>query len=154
MAEDVRTALDRQVSALLATREQRYTSQRRQIVRGLLGLGRPATIGELLDAARGLPISTAYRNLAVLGDANVVRRVSGPDGSARFELSEELSGDHHHHVVCETCGLVLDAAASPALESALAETARLIAEANGFAVTDHRLELVGRCTRCRAAAAC
>lgn len=145
-------ALDGEVRLLLATREQRYTGQRRQIVHALARLGRPATILELLGTAHGLPQSTAYRNLTVLADANVVRRVNGPDGFARFELSEVLSGDHHHHAVCENCGLVIDAEASPRLESALAETARLIAEANGFDVTEHRLELVGRCRRCRAAA--
>ncbi len=150
--ERAAAALDGEVRLLLATREQPYTGQRREIVHALAGLGRPATIAELLAATRDLPQSTAYRNLAVLADADVVRRVSGPDGFARFELSEALSGDHHHHVVCESCGLVIDAATSPRLEAALAETARLIAEANGFEVTEHRLELVGRCRRCRAAA--
>lgn len=152
MAVDARTTLDSAVSSLLAAREQRYTGQRRQIVRALAALARPATIGELISATSGLPVSTAYRNLTVLCDADVVRRVSGPDGFARFELSETLSGDHHHHVVCEACGLVMDVAPSPRLEAALAETARLIAEENGFDVAEHRLELVGRCRRCRAAA--
>lgn len=143
-----------QVALLLSTRDQRYTAQRRQIVRALAKLGRPATIGELVEAATGVPLSTAYRNLSILGEANVVRRVGGADGFTRFELSEQLSGQHHHHhVVCESCGLVIDAAASPALEAALAETARAIAKANGFDVTEHRLELVGRCTSCRDAAA-
>ncbi len=132
---------------------QRYTAQRRAIVEVLAALGRPATIAELIEASANLPVSTAYRNLSVLSDANVVRRVKGSDDFARFELSEQLSGHHHHHAVCESCGLVIDAAASPRLEAALAETARAIAEANGFDVTDHRLELVGRCTRCRARSA-
>ncbi len=142
-----------QVALLLSTRDQRYTAQRRQIVRALAKLGRPATIGELVEAATGVPLSTAYRNLSILGDADVVRRVGGADGFTRFELSEQLSGQHHHHVVCECCGLVIDAATSPTLEAALVETARAIAKANGFDVTEHRLELVGRCTSCRNTAA-
>ena len=147
------TELHHQVALLLAGQQQRYTSQRRVIVAALATLDRPATITDLLEAAHGLPPSTAYRNLAVLADADVVRRVNGGDDFARFELSEKLSGHHHHHVVCESCGLVMDAAASSRLEAALAETARAIAEANGFDVTGHRLELVGRCTACRKAAA-
>lgn len=143
------TALHGEVALLLAGRDQRYTAQRRQIVRALAALGRPATISDLTQATPGLPISTAYRNLTVLAEANVVRRVGGPDGFARFELSEQLSGQHHHHVVCEACGLVSDAAASSRLEAALAETARAIAEENGFDVTEHRLELLGRCKNCR-----
>jgi Fur family ferric uptake transcriptional regulator len=138
-----------QVAALLAAQDQRYTAQRRAIVVALTGLGRPATIGELVEATPGLPVSTAYRNVTVLSEANVLRRVNGSDELSRFELSEELSG-HHHHAVCENCGLVVDAAASARLEGVLGETARAIAEAIGFDVTDHRLELVGRCSSCRA----
>ena len=140
--------LHHQVTLLLAAHEQRYTVQRRAIIGALAELGRPATIGELLEVTTALPLSTAYRNLTVLLDANAVRRVSGADELGRFELSEALSG-HHHHVVCESCGLVSDAAATPRLEAALAETARAIAEANDFDVTGHRLELVGLCATCR-----
>ncbi len=105
------------------------------------------TIGELVEATPGLPVSTAYRNVTVLSEARVLRRVNGSDELSRFELSEELS-IHHHHAVCERCGLVVDAAASAKLEGALGETARAIAEAIGFDVTDHRLELVGLCSSC------
>jgi Fe2+ or Zn2+ uptake regulation protein len=137
------------IAAILASAQQRYTPQRRALVETLVRLERPATIAEICASAPQLPLSTAYRNLTTLADAQIVRRVSGSDDFGRFELAEQLSG-HHHHVVCESCGLVMDAAASPALEAALSETAKAIAAANGFDVTEHRLELVGRCTRCRA----
>ena len=138
-----------QVAELLAAQEQRYTPQRRAIVQAITGLGRPATISELVEMTPGLPVSTAYRNVTVLSEANVLRRVNGGDELARFELSEELSGHHHHHALCGRCGLVVDAAASPRLEAVLAETARAIAEEIGFAVGEHNLELVGRCSACR-----
>jgi Fur family transcriptional regulator, ferric uptake regulator len=142
-------AVHRRIELLLASREQRYTSSRRAIVDALAGLGRPAVISELLGLIPGLAASTAYRNLTILGDAGVLRRVSGTDEFGRFELSEEISGRHHHHVVCADCGLVLDAVASVRLEVALAEAAKAVAEANGFDITDHRLELVGRCGACQ-----
>lgn len=141
-------AVHGQAEAMLAGKEQRYTAKRRAIVSALAGIGRPATITELVDATPGLPVSTAYRSVMVLAEANVLRRVNGSDELSRYELSEVLSG-HHHHAVCERCGLVVDAAASPRLEGALGETARAIAEAIGFDVTEHRLELVGLCSRCR-----
>ncbi|MGA8296214.1 MAG: Fur family transcriptional regulator [Acidimicrobiales bacterium] len=140
----------RDVAYRLARSEQRYTRQRRMMVDALSSIDRPATITELLDAAPDLPVSTAYRNLAVLADAGVVRRVNGSDDFGRFELAEEVSGHHHHHAVCSRCGLVIDATSSPRLEAALADTARAIAQENGFDVADHRLELVGLCSRCSA----
>ncbi len=107
------------------------------------------TIADVLVAAPGVPQSSAYRNLAVLADAGVVRRVHGADENGRFELAEDLSGHHHHHLVCTTCGAVEDVAASSRLEQALAEAERAAAEAVGFEVVDHRIDLVGRCATCR-----
>ena len=92
----------------------------RAIVSALAATGHPATIAELLTAAPGLAASTAYRNTAVLGEAGVVIRTGGKAEFARFELSEELSGQHHHHIVCTDCGLVLDTSSSPGLKAALA----------------------------------
>jgi Fe2+ or Zn2+ uptake regulation protein len=112
-------------------------------------MGHPATIAELLAASPGLAASTAYRNMTVLGAAGIVIRLGGTDEFARFELSEELSGQHHHHVVCTDCGLVLDTGSSPGLEAALTESIRDITQAGGFEITGHRLELVGRCGSCQ-----
>jgi Fur family ferric uptake transcriptional regulator len=142
-------ALHRRVGSLLDARGQRYTTGRRGLIEALAALGRPATIGELIVAAPGLATSTAYRNLTVLSEAGAVARVSGGDEFGRFELSEQLSGEHHHHVVCAGCGIVLDTRVSARLEAALDEAARAVAEANDFAVAGHRLELVGRCGDCR-----
>jgi Fe2+ or Zn2+ uptake regulation protein len=141
--------LHRQIAMILSARGQHYTPARRMIIDALARAGRPATIAELQTATEGLAASTAYRNLTVLTAAGIVTRVSGADEFGRFELSERQSGQHHHHVVCTDCGLVLDTGAPPGLEEALAETMRAAAQANGFDITGHRLELVGRCTSCR-----
>jgi Fur family transcriptional regulator, ferric uptake regulator len=142
-------ATHQRIAPLLARRGQHYTAARRALVSALIQLGRPATIAEVTEAAPGLATSTAYRNLTVLTDAGIVSRVSGSDEFGRFELSQTFSGSHHHHVICADCGLVLDARASERLEAALEEAAKAVAEANGFAITDHRLELVGRCGSCQ-----
>lgn len=141
--------LHRRIAVILNARGQQYTPARRAIVDALARSGRPATIGELLTAADGLAASTAYRNLTVLSEAGVVTRVSGADEFGRFELSEQYGGRHHHHVVCTDCGLVLDTGAPPRLEAALADMMRAVAKADGFDITGHHLELVGRCTSCR-----
>lgn len=117
---------------------------------------RPLTIPEILEAAnrsrdRGprVPQSSAYRSLTALAEAGVVRRLAGNDDLGRFELAEDLSGHHHHHLVCTSCGLVADVRASPRLERALSEAARVADDETGFEVNDHRIDLVGRCSTCR-----
>jgi Fe2+ or Zn2+ uptake regulation protein len=133
----------------LAALDQRYTPNRREIVRVLAGAERPLTINEIVDAASSVPVSSAYRSLTVLADARVVQRIAGTDDTGRFELAEDLSGQHHHHFSCIDCGTVVDIAASPRLERALAEAARAAAEEADFEVHEHRIDLVGRCADCR-----
>jgi Fur family ferric uptake transcriptional regulator len=133
----------------LAALDQRYTPNRREIVQVLAGADRPLTITEIVDVAPSVPVSSAYRSLTVLADARVVRRVSGNDDTGRFELAEDLSGQHHHHLICSNCGTVVDVAASPRLERALADAAKAVAEESDFEVHEHRIDLVGRCADCR-----
>ena len=132
----------------LAALDQRYTSNRREIVRVLSRAERPLTINEIVDTADSVPVSSAYRSLTVLAEARVVRKVAGNDDTGRFELAEDLSGQHHHHLICSNCGTVVDIAASPRLERALADAARAAAEEAGFEVHEHRIDLVGRCSNC------
>jgi Fe2+ or Zn2+ uptake regulation protein len=143
-ADDVHPA----VAVRLARVEQRYTSSRRALVETLATAGRPLSIPEILAANPSVPQSSAYRNVTALVEAKALRRVAGSDDHGRFELAEDLGG-HHHHVICESCGRILDIGASPRLERALADAARVAEEETGFSIDDHRMDLVGTCRTCR-----
>jgi Fe2+ or Zn2+ uptake regulation protein len=140
-----------EVALRLAVLDQRYTASRRALVDVLCEGGRPLSIPEILAAADSVPQSSAYRNVTTLIEAGVLRRVAGTDANGRFELAEDLAG-HHHHLICTGCGQVLDVDAAPRLERALAAAAADIAAANGFAVVEHRIDLVGTCAQCQKAA--
>lgn len=127
--------------------DQRYTSSRRALVQALLEATRPLTITEILAGATGMPQSSAYRNLTVLCEAGVARRLPGMDDLGRFELAEDLAG-HHHHIVCGVCGTHADFDASARLEKALVEASRQVAAETGYAITGHRLDFDGRCPNC------
>ncbi len=127
---------------------QRYTGGRKQLVEAIVSAERPVTTAELVSAQPSLPQSTTYRNLAVLEQAGVVHRLRGTDESARFELSEELAGHHHHHLVCMSCGAVEDFTAPPRVERHLGDLIGKIADTNGFRVDAHRLDLLGTCQAC------
>lgn len=135
------------VADQLRRTRQRYTQGRRQLVDLLMRLGRPVTIGELVHGGARQSPSSLYRNLAVLEQCGVVHRVAATDDSARYELTEELAG-HHHHVVCEVCGRIDDIVLPAAIERALADAADEARQQRGFAVDSHRLELVGTCEAC------
>ena len=127
---------------------QRFTPGRRDIVSALAAAQRPLSIPEILDQATGLAQSSAYRNLTVLENAGVVVRVITTDEWARYELSEDLTG-HHHHMVCSVCGSVADVRIPDDIEHTLDEALGLVAQRAGFAMAHHRLDVVGVCKTCR-----
>jgi Fe2+ or Zn2+ uptake regulation protein len=138
------------ISLRLAGVDQRYTKQRRALVDALSDAGRPVTIPELLSMVPGLVQSSAYRIVTALIDLGVIDRVAGADDHGRFELAQEFFG-HHHHLICASCGKVEDFQASIMLERALDTAAMTAAAEQGYEVTDHRLELLGRCSGCSSA---
>ena len=137
------------VGLRLGDDDQRYTSGRRSLVELLADADRPLTVAEVLERADGLTQSSVYRNLALLERAGVVHRVVTDDEFARFELAEDLTGHHHHHLVCSSCGTVDDFTLDATLEAALDDALGATASRAGFEVRHHRLDLIGTCGRCR-----
>jgi Fe2+ or Zn2+ uptake regulation protein len=144
VAVDLHTSVAERLSDL----DQRYTRGRRALVTVLEEATRPLTIQEILQRDKGLAQSSAYRNLVLLEQSQVVHRVVSSDEFARYELAEHLTDHHHHHLICTGCGQVADFTVSPEVEDALEQALGRVADDAGFAVEDHRLDLVGRCRRC------
>jgi Fe2+ or Zn2+ uptake regulation protein len=128
--------------------DQRYTAGRRRLVDVLVGAGRPLVVAEIVERERGLAQSSAYRNLSVLEQAGVVRRVPGADEFVRYELDEDLT-EHHHHLVCLNCGKVADYTMSDQLERSVRKAIDAISGDTGFVPTAHQLDLFGLCADCK-----
>lgn len=139
------------VASQLAAQEQRYTDNRRQLVDILAQTDGPVTIADILDQGDDLAQSSAYRNLVVLEDAGVVHRIITSDDHARFELTETVTGHHHHHLICERCGRIFDVILPPTLEHQLDRSLHDAAAAIGFVGDHHRVDLIGSCRACVAA---
>lgn len=144
MLEEVHSA----VAQRMASIDQRYTRGRRQLVKALADAPRPLTAAELVAACPALPQSTAYRNLAVLAQAGAVHRVAGTDEYVRYELDEVVTGRHHHHLVCQSCGSVEDFAAPSRLERSMDSLMGQIGAERGFRAASHRLDVLGVCATC------
>ncbi|KAA0232822.1 MAG: Peroxide operon regulator [Acidimicrobiales bacterium] len=136
-----------EVAERLELRGQRYTETRRSLVDVLISASMPLTLPEILAQGRTLAQSSVYRNLSELEKAGVVHRVVTADDHARFELAEHLTG-HHHHLVCSSCGAVIDFTVPSRLEGTLERELASVAERHGFVVDHHRLDILGACTDC------
>jgi Fe2+ or Zn2+ uptake regulation protein len=105
------------------------------------------TLPELLAVSKGLPQSSAYRNLGLLEEAGVVRRIVGGGEFARYELAEDLT-EHHHHFICSTCGDIDDFTLPPSVEATVEDALKRAARRKKFRGAHHHLDLVGVCARC------
>ncbi len=85
-------------------------------------------------------LSTVYRTLQAMADADEVDVLRAEDGEARYR---RCSDSHHHHLVCRDCGRTVEVE-GPAVE----RWATKVAEEHGFAEVSHTLEIFGRCPDC------
>jgi Fe2+ or Zn2+ uptake regulation protein len=142
--------LHQTVAARLQQGDSRYTRHRRALIEVLRGARQPMTIAEILGVASDLPQSSVYRNLAVFEEIGLVQRLVGAGDFARFELAEDLLG-HHHHLVCSSCGTMLDIELPAELEQEIERALATLARRKRFQVHAHRLDLMGVCKDCAAA---
>lgn len=139
--------LHRAVADRLADHDQQYTSNRRAVVEALAAAGSPITLPSLLEADDTLAQSSAYRSLSVLADAGVIRRLVHVGDHAYFELAEHLT-EHHHHLICEDCGTVVDVTLPDRVETAMDRTFDEVAAASGFTPRHHAVDIYGTCAGC------
>ena len=114
----VEMADDTDLAARLRSRGLRMTPQREQVLAAVRALGH-ATPEKIGEAVPGVDITTVYRTLELLEQLGLVRHTHLGHGAPTFRPAE----DDHVHVVCHTCGRVVDAPHS--LADDLAERLRV-----------------------------
>jgi len=147
-----RAIMDPEIEAaakvVMSRRGLRLTRHRRTILTTISLADHPLSTAEVADGC-GVPLSTAYRNLTQLVDGGVVARVVGGDRTAYHELTEALTNDHRHHLVCLVCGMVGDFVPSRRLEVSIRAEARRLLNTLGFDASMHIFDVQGRCNSCR-----
>jgi Fur family transcriptional regulator, ferric uptake regulator len=106
-------------------------------------LSAPEVLDGLRAEGRSVGIASVYRALDQLAELGLVRRIDLGEGVTRFEPAH-LDGEHHHHLVCGSCGKV-DTFDDPALERAITQ----VAGSHGYALGEHEVVLHGACGDCR-----
>jgi len=111
-------------------------------------MGGHVSVEELVARVRRLDprisVATVYRTMKLLADCGlaVPRQFGG--GQTRYEAA--AGRGHHDHLICTGCGEIVEFA-NEKIETLQA----LVARRHGFEVESHKLELYGRCVRCRSA---
>jgi Fur family transcriptional regulator, ferric uptake regulator len=141
---------DDRLRMLLDAAGFRSTPSRLRVARRLQVERRPMSAEDMRLAEPSLTSSSIYRTLAELARAGAAHRIAGADGIARFELSEAVSGEHHHHLSCTNCGTMEVLLLPAEVEEGLARAADELQRSGRFAADSHRIELTGHCAACTA----
>jgi Fur family ferric uptake transcriptional regulator len=139
----------RDLGELLKARGMRLTPQRVRILDAVRALdhatpdGLAAAVGR--DGGPALSLSTIYRNLDALEEVGMVSHTHLDHRSPTYHLSEHAD---HLHLVCLTCGLVIEstlATADPFVGNLLTR--------HGFVADVKHMAIHGWCAACSAGAA-
>ncbi|MDE0699315.1 MAG: transcriptional repressor [Acidimicrobiaceae bacterium] len=143
-------SLDRHAFVLerLSNDNHRYTTGRHRLVDALAGSSKPLTLPDIVAIAPDLAASSVYRNLEVLEQCGVVKRITSGSGHAHFELAEPLLS-HHHHLVCVDCGEIEDVRLDDEVEELLDQHLNMVATDASFKPLRHNLDLQGHCEKCQ-----
>lgn len=139
------TSLDK--VALLRRQGVQVTAQRLAVLRAVSDLPH-RTAADIDTAVRAeigaISHQAVYDALATLTDKGIIRRIQPAGSSARYE---DRVGDNHHHLICRTCGQMVD------VDCAVGDAPCLTAaDASGYEIDEAEVIYWGRCPRCVAEA--
>jgi Fur family transcriptional regulator, ferric uptake regulator len=121
----------------------RLTSQRKVVLDAVADWKGSFTVADLYERARKrspqLGLATTYRTVYLLRQSGSVRALAGDQVAAYVRCGPE----HHHHLVCLSCGAVEDTEVCPL------PTAAELERRYGFSPQSHELEIYGTCRSCR-----
>jgi Fur family transcriptional regulator, ferric uptake regulator len=134
------------LAAYIQDRGLKQSRQRERIAQTFFAMGGHVTVDQLVARVRledpRVSVATVYRTMKLLSECGLAVARQFGDGQARYEAG--AGREHHDHLICTVCGDILEFA-----NARIESLQELVARRHGFEVESHRLELYGRCARCR-----
>jgi Fe2+ or Zn2+ uptake regulation protein len=137
-------------SAMLRSAGLRVTQPRLAVLDALARHPHAATDVIIAAAREARPVShqAVYDVLHTFADLGLVRRIQPAGSVARYELRV---GDNHHHVVCRSCGDVVDIDCATGSAPCL-DPSELDVQVPGFVLHEAEVTYWGLCAACAGAA--
>jgi Fur family ferric uptake transcriptional regulator len=129
--------------ALLRRHGMQVTAQRLAVLRAVSA--RPhSTADDICTVVRAqigaISRQAVYDALAALSERGLLRRIQPAGSPARYE---DRVGDNHHHLICRSCGEMID------VDCAVGDTPCLTAaDDSGYEVDEAEVIYWGRCPAC------
>jgi Fur family transcriptional regulator, stress-responsive regulator len=130
-------------AALLRQYGVQVTAQRMAVLRAVSE--RPHSTADVIDKVVRAEIGAisrqaVYDALGILTDKGLLRKIQPAGSPARYE---DRVGDNHHHLICRTCGRMVD------VDCAVGDTPCLTAaNDSGYEIDEAEVVYWGRCPEC------
>ena len=143
---DAVRAAEQALARAMEEKGLRRSRRRDAVVRTFFAMGGHVAVDALLAQVRrsdpGVGVATVYRTMKLLAECGIAVPRRFDDGQTRYEPATGRS--HHDHLICTGCGRIVE------FENEKIEELQVrVARSHGFEVDSHKLELYGRCDRCR-----
>jgi Fe2+ or Zn2+ uptake regulation protein len=142
----IRCRVPNDAAELLRQRGIQVTAQRLAVLRAVSGhphITADAVATSVRAEIGAISLQSVYAALGVLVGEGLVRRIQPAGSPARFE---DRVGDNHHHLICRTCGCMVDVdcvvGSAPCLSAV---------DEKGYEIDEAEVVYWGRCPECVAA---
>ena len=132
------------VEEILKDNNLKVTDARVAILQEISNINNPITAEELfiiVNKKIKINLSTIYRNLNILNEKDIIKKVIEINGEVYFQYNSEK---HEHHLICIDCKelIPLDNCPLHGLEDQLSSK-------TGYEIISHSLEFRGLCPKCK-----
>ena len=127
----------------------KLTPQRRAILDTIIkSEGQHLTAEEIYELVKldcpEIGLATVYRTVLLLDELAVICKLDLNDGCSRYELVHQDENHQHHHLICTSCGKVIE------VQGDLLETLeKTIEDKYNFEIKNHSVKFYGLCSDCQ-----
>ncbi len=123
----------------------RYSRQRELVAREFFQISGHISVDDFFRKVQKIDsrigIATVYRTLSLLKESGLAQRRDFGMGEVAYERSRI---EHHDHLVCTSCGKVIEF-----FNSGIEKLQNKEAKTHGFELSFHKMELYGLCKTCK-----
>ena len=136
------------IKALLKENGIKFTAQRTKIIEVLMFKNCPMKAEEIYSAlilkGQHICLSTIYRVLEVLEEKELITRHTLADGKANCFEMWKSEKSHCQSIICSDCRKNVRVE-----DFSIANIAAKLLETEGFEITEHNIQIYGKCKNCR-----
>ena len=132
-------------SDFLKNQDQRYTTQKKEIVSAILEKKDHFEIDEFISEmhiqGQRMARATVYRTVKQLLDANLIQKINAGNGRIYYEYNEQL--EQHDHMICNKCVNIIEIK-NKTIEKAIRNECKKL----NFQPEYRSLHIYGVCSNC------